>query len=61
MDAFEAVVATVLERDGFWVRTSFKVNLTKDDKIAIGRPSSPRWELDIVGYRPGDNLLRIVE
>ncbi len=23
MDAFESVVATILEREGFWVRTSF--------------------------------------
>lgn len=61
MDAFESVVATILEREGFWVRTSFKVELAKQDKRDMGRPSSPRWELDIVGYRPGDNLLRVVE
>ena len=28
---------------------------------AIGRPSSPRWELDIVAYSARDNLLRVVE
>lgn len=61
MDAFESVVATIHERDGFWVRTAFKVELTKQDKRDMGRPSSPRWELDVVGYRPGDNLLRVVE
>lgn len=61
MDAFESVVASILEQDGFWVRTSYKVNLTKEEKREIGRPSSPRWELDIVAYRAGDNLLRIVE
>lgn len=61
MDAFEHIVATVLEREGFWVRTTFKVELTKEDKVEIGRPSSPRWELDVIGYRPGDNLLRVVE
>lgn len=49
MDAFESVVATILEREGFWVRTSFKVRLTKDDKHAINRPSSPRWEIDVLG------------
>jgi len=60
MDAFEHVIATILERDGFWVRTTFKVELTKEDKVAIGRPSSPRWELDVIGYRPAvtvDSLL----
>lgn len=61
MDAFETIVATILERDGFWVRTTFKVELTKEEKREIGRPSSPRWEIDVVGYRPGDNLLRVVE
>ena len=61
MDAFETVVATILERDGFWVRTSLKVELTKEEKREINRPSSPRWEIDVVAYRPGDNLLRVVE
>jgi hypothetical protein len=61
MDAFEAVVAAILERDGFWVRTSLKVKLTPQDKRDIGRTTSPRWELDVVGYRPGDNVLRVVE
>jgi hypothetical protein len=61
MDAFEHVVGTILEKEGFWVRTSYKVELTKAEKREIGRPSSPRWELDILAYRPGDNLLRVVE
>lgn len=61
MDAFESVVATILERDGFWVRTSLKVELTKEEKAEIDRPTSPRWEIDVVAYRPGDNILRIVE
>jgi len=50
-----------MERDGFWTSTTFKVDLTKEDKEEIGKPSCPRWELDVIGYRPGDNLLRIVE
>lgn len=61
MDAFEQVVSEILWRDGFWVRTSVKVELTPDDKKAIGRPSSPRWELDVVAYRPSDNELRVIE
>ena len=47
--------------DGYWVRTSVKVELTKEEKRAIGRPSSPRWELDIVAYCGRDNALRVVE
>ena len=61
MDAFEAVIATTLQRQGFWTLTSAKVELTKEEKREIGRHSSPRWELDIVAYRGRDNYLRVVE
>jgi len=61
MDAFEWLIKTFLERDGFWVRSSYKVNLTKQDKAAIGRPSCPRWKIDLVAYKAADNELRLVE
>jgi hypothetical protein len=61
MDAFEQVVSEILWMEGYWVRTSVKVALTKGEKKAIGRPSSPRWELDIVAYSGRYNLLRVVE
>ena len=61
MDAFEQLVSEILWRDGYWVRTSIKVELTKEEKRAIGRPSSPRWELDIVAYRGATNSLRVIE
>jgi hypothetical protein len=61
LDAFEQLVSEILWMEGYWVRTSVKVELTKAEKQAIGRPSSPRWELDIVGYRARDNLLLAVE
>jgi hypothetical protein len=61
MDAFEQLVSEILWMEGYWVRTSVKVELTKDEKRQIGRPSSPRWELDIVAYSGRDNLLNIVE
>jgi hypothetical protein len=61
MDAFEELAAQILWMEGYWVRTSVKVELTKEDKKAIGRPSSPRWEIDVVGYSGRDNVLRIVE
>ena|SRR5947209_54049 len=61
MDAFEQVVAEILWREGYWVRTSVKVELTKEEKRAIEIPSSPRWELDVVGYRAKDNRLQVVE
>jgi hypothetical protein len=61
MDAFEQLVSEILWMEGYWVRTSVKVELTKEEKRQIGRPSSPRWELDIVAYNGRDNLLKIVE
>jgi hypothetical protein len=61
MDAFEQVVAEILWMQGYWVRTSVKIELTKEEKRTIGRPSSPRWELDIVAYNGRSNLLLAVE
>lgn len=61
MDSFEQVVSEILWMQGWWVRTSVKVELTKEEKVEIGRHSSPRWELDIVAYRGRDNLLQVVE
>lgn len=61
MDAFEQVVGMLLERDGFWVRTSYKVILKKKDKLRIGLPSCPRWEIDVLAYKPSANLVRVVE
>ena len=61
MDAFERLIATFLEGDGFWVRSSYKVRLRPSDKARIGRPSAPRWEIDLVAYKAGTNELRLVE
>ena len=61
MDSFEQVVATILDRAGYWVRTSVKVNLTREEKRAIGRPSTPRWEIDVVAYSGRENELLVVE
>ncbi|MGF6428357.1 hypothetical protein [Bradyrhizobium elkanii] len=61
MDSFEEVVAEILWREGYWVRTSVKVELTKDEKRQISLPSSPRWELDVVAYKAAQNSLLVVE
>ena len=61
MDAFEQLVSEILWMEGYWVHTSVKVELTPDEKGQIARPSSPRWELDIVAYRGRENLLKVVE
>ena len=61
MNAFESLVAMLLEHDGYWVKSGFKVDLTKDEKRRIRRPSSPRCELDLVAYKGAGNELLIVE
>lgn len=61
MDSFEAVVASILLRHGFWTQIGFKVELTAAEKRRIGRPSSPRWELDVIGYRGKTHELLVLE
>ncbi len=61
MDSFEQLIGEILWNDGYWVKTSVKVELTKAQKVEIGRPSSPRWELDIIGYQGGMNVLKVIE
>jgi len=61
MDAFENVIASILHRSGYWTRTSFKVELTKEEKREIGRPSTPRWELDVIGYSSRRQEIIVVE
>jgi hypothetical protein len=51
MDHFENIVATLLEADGYWVRQSFKVSLTKDEKVRIGKHSIPRPEIDLLALK----------
>jgi hypothetical protein len=61
MDAFESIIAMLLQREGYWVYPRFKVQLTKEEKRRIGRPSAPRWELDIIAYQGAENKVLIVE
>lgn len=61
MDAFEQLVSDALWSEGCWAETEVKVGLTKEEKHQIGRPSCPRWELDVVGYAPSSNTLRVIE
>lgn len=61
MDAFEFLVSSLLHKEGYWVETSHMVELTKEEKITIGRPSSPRWELDLIAYKGNENQVLAVE
>ena len=61
MDSFESIVRTIFENKGYWVKTSFKVDLTKDEKRRIGLPTCPRWELDVVAYKGGSKEILVIE
>lgn len=61
MDAFEALIAMLLRHEGYWVTPSYKVNLTKEEKVLIERASSPRWEIDLLAYKPSTSELLAIE
>jgi hypothetical protein len=61
MDAFESLVSALLAKEGYWTRTGFKVELTKADKRTIGRPTSPRWEMDVIAYKGKGNEVLAIE
>ena len=61
MDAFEKVIGQILDYQDYWTRISFKVELTKEEKVEMGRPTTPRWELDVVGYKASINEVLVVE
>jgi len=61
MDAFEELVAEVLRADGYWVHQGYKIDLSPEDKRALGNPSMPRPELDLVAYKAGTGELLSLE
>ena len=50
MNAFEEIIAKLLNQEGYWTRTGYKVNLSPPQKAEIGIPSMPRPEIDILAY-----------
>lgn len=56
MNAFEDIVAYYFEEEGYWVRKTVKVNISKEEKKLIGLPSMPRPEIDLVALKVKENL-----
>lgn len=50
MDYFESICKTLLEDEGYWVRQSYKVELSKEQKRKLGKPSLPRPEIDLIAF-----------
>ena len=61
MNSFESVISSILQSDGYWTQTNYKVDLSPEQKAEIGRPTTPRWDLDVIAYQPGSNTLLVVE
>ena len=61
MDYFESIIKTLLEHEGNWVRQSFKVNLTKQEKRGIGKHSIPRSEIDLLAFNVKHNQILALE
>ncbi len=61
MNAFENIVRMFLEAEGYWVRQSVKVEISKEDKKAIGLPTMPRPEIDLVALNVKRNELLLIE
>lgn len=61
MDYFESIIKTLLESESYWVRQSFKVNLTKEEKRNVGKHTIPRSEIDLLAYKPNQNKILAIE
>jgi len=61
MNAFEEIVKQYLEAEGYWVRQSVKVEISKGDKKEIGLPTMPRPEIDLVALNVKRNELLLIE
>jgi hypothetical protein len=61
VDYFEEIACKILEEKGYWIRRSFKVELTKEEKRNIGKHSIPRPEIDILAYNQKSNVVIAVE
>ncbi|RYD23034.1 MAG: hypothetical protein EOP88_05770 [Verrucomicrobiaceae bacterium] len=61
MQHFESIVHAVLEFEGYWVRSSYKVELTKAEKVLTGKHSIPRPEIDLLAYHVGENKLLVLD
>ena len=61
MDHFESIIATLLEAEGYWVRRSFKINVTKEEKRQVGKHSIPRPEIDLLAFKFSVNEVLALE
>lgn len=61
MDHFENIIKTLLEHEGYWIRQSFKVNVTKQEKRDIGKHSIPCSEIDLLAFNQNESHVYAME
>ena len=61
MDAFETIVCSVMREKGYWVERNVKVKISPKEKEALGKPTMPTPEIDIVAYNPRRSELLLIE
>ncbi len=61
MNAFEDIIGRYLEDEGYWVRHSVKLDISKQDKVALELRSMPRPEIDVVALNVHENELLLLE
>lgn len=61
MHAFERLVGELLSIHGYWIRQSYKISLTSEEKALPEFKNNPRPEIDILAYHGGTAELLVVE
>jgi len=61
VNAFEDIVKLYLEEEGYWVRQSVKVKISKQDKRDLLTYSMPTPEIDLVAFNVKENELLLIE
>ncbi len=61
MDYFENLIKTLLEEEYRWVGQSIKVDLSKEEKREVGKPTIPRPEIDLVVFNYKNNEVIAIE
>ncbi len=61
MDSFEYLIKNLLENDNYWVKQSYKVELSPEQKTSIGSSTMPRVEVDLIAFNHKKNHLLIIE
>ena len=53
MNSSEALLGELLSLDGWSCRPGYRVSITKQEKVAIGQPSLPTPEIDVLATKHG--------